>query len=79
VWKRRLQRKPDAGNPHVRFDEGEGDGITAVPSLLYNLRIMKPLPCLTRLSRESAMHPLVFGGSALLSMSLPGRIHLTPP
>jgi len=35
MWKRRLQRKPDAGNPHVRFDEGEGDGITAVPSLLY--------------------------------------------
>jgi hypothetical protein len=33
------EQKPDAGNPHVRFDEGEGDGITAVPSLLYRLRI----------------------------------------
>jgi hypothetical protein len=31
----RLLRKPDAGNPHVRFDEGEGDGTSAVPSLLY--------------------------------------------
>ena len=40
LWKRRLQRKPDAGNPHVRFDEGEeGDGITAVPSLLYRFMV----------------------------------------
>ena len=35
LWKRRLKRKPDAGNPHVRFDEGEGGGSNAAPSLLY--------------------------------------------
>ena len=28
-------RKPDAGNPHVRFDEGEGGSISAAPCLLY--------------------------------------------
>ena len=41
-WKRRLWREPDAGNLHVRFDEGEGcDGHWPLafqsvrPSLLY--------------------------------------------
>ena len=35
LQKRRQLRKPDAGNLHVRFDEGEGGGIRAAPSLLY--------------------------------------------
>ena len=30
----RYSGEPDAGNPHVRFDEGEGPGYP-VPSLLY--------------------------------------------
>ena len=37
--------KPDAGNPHVRFDEGEG----LLPSLLYNVdEIMKMAALSTR-------------------------------
>jgi len=31
----KVMGKPDAGNPHVRFDEGEGGGLRATPSLLY--------------------------------------------
>jgi hypothetical protein len=31
--------KPDAGNPHVRFDEGEG---TPLPTLLVNLVLKNP-------------------------------------
>jgi hypothetical protein len=30
--------KPDAGNLHVRFDEGDGDGVgRAIPTLLVAL------------------------------------------
>ena len=38
-------RKPDAGNLHVRFDEGEGAAASGSPSLLYMLRnIISPRP-----------------------------------
>jgi len=48
LWKSRLLRKPDAGNPHVRFDEGEGGGSNAAPSLLYCLL----LSCFTFAAEE---------------------------
>src|SRR5204862_5782109 len=60
----RLWREPDAGNPHVRFDEGEGKRRSLVcashsvlPSLLYWILGFAPrmsadfLACLSPLSR----------------------------
>ena len=44
-------RKPDAGNPHVRFDEGEGSQRSLpcafnpwLPSLLYRQSFLRYLP-----------------------------------
>ena len=37
--KRETPRKPDAGNPHIRFDEGEG-GYVPLPTLLCSVAKM---------------------------------------
>jgi hypothetical protein len=54
LWKRRLRREPDAGNPHVRFDEGEGcDGHWLRPfnpsslSTLLSIRCAKQVRCIS--------------------------------
>jgi len=64
MWKSRLERKPDAGNLHVRFDEGEGGGINAAPSLLYS-----PSAVLLRLISElgSLVNAIHFASAAIAS------------
>ncbi len=45
----KFKGKPDAGNPHVRFDEGEG----AIPSLLYCLWFQQLFTSLSKLKVPS--------------------------
>ena len=61
--RRQMTGKPDAGDPHVRFDEGEGN-----PSLLYRLH--------RRIASPRKLMPILHSREVYILKSEPFRVSL---